>query len=375
MRKKNAAAVTAAAVLAGLVTATGPATAAGTAGCTPDIRTLQALAAGAVADGGTVRDFGRGDLSVGTSKGMPVYWTGTTVHAVPLPEGWTGGQVTSVSDSGLMVGTIRRDIDTTAAFSYRPGDAAVKVLTAPGRSASSVAVNEGGRMVTSEDGVAKEWANGKVVRELPLPADAFPGSRLSVEAVNKRGDILGHLRGEFYDQDSDQTLMRFHPVVWPAGGYPPYSLQVWNEEAQMYSTVGTGIDDRGRVVGHEWASWRELREHRPATWKKPYDALPAEPGRLAGESELALEGTSPTSGAAVGYGASYEEGWAKSTQPAYWPGQGPVLALPGGNGPRRGSAHAVTDDDRVGGALLDANGLGSPTVWTCASKQAYRPQG
>ncbi|MFF3014748.1 hypothetical protein [Streptomyces sp. NPDC057939] len=374
MGKKNTVAVVAAAVLAGLVTAAGPAQAVGTVGCTPEIRTLQALPVGAVLDGGTVSDLGRADLAVGTSKGLPVYWTGTTVHAVPLPDGWTGGQVSSVSDGGLMVGTLQRDMDTTVAFSYRPGDAAVKLLTAPGRRASSVAVNEGGRIATSENGIAKEWVNGKLVRELPLPADAFPGSKLSVTAINKRGDILGHLRGEFYDQENDQNVVRLHPVVWPAGGYPPYSLRAWNEEAQIHSTIGTGIDERGRVVGHEWTSWRELRQHRPATWKKPYDALPTEPGRLAGEPELALEGTSPTSGVAVGYASSYEELWTASTQPAYWPGKGPVLTLPGGDGPRRGSAKTVTDDDRVGGTLLDANGLGSPTVWTCASKQAHLPQ-
>ncbi|WP_284581551.1 hypothetical protein [Streptomyces sp. 2P-4] len=368
--RKSTAAVAAAAAVAGLVTAAAPA---GATGCTPEIRSLNALPSGPAGDGGTVYGFGRGDLAVGTSRGLPVYWKGSAVHAVPLPDGWTNGAVTSVGDSGLMVGTLRRGFDGAAAFSYRPGDAAVRLLTGTAHDVSA-AVNEGGRMATSENGVGREWAGGRVVRELPLPADALPNSRVSVSAVNKRGDILGHVSGESYDPVTDETAFRGSPVVWPAGGYPPYALEVWNQGDPTYDVIATGIDNRGRVVGHEWQHWRELSHHRPATWKRPYDALPAEPGRLAGEAELALAGISPGTGAVVGRAVSYEEGWPKSSQPAYWPGTGPVLALPGGSGPRRGAAQAVTDDDRVGGTVLDEHGLGTPTVWTCASKQAYQPQ-
>ncbi|MGW4686545.1 hypothetical protein ACWEPM_16820 [Streptomyces sp. NPDC004244] len=369
MRKTTATAA-AALALAGLVTAAGPA---GAAGCTPELRTLDALSTAGPTRSGTVHGLGRGDLAVGTSNGLPVYWTGTAAHAVPLPDGWTGGTVGSVSDNGTMVGTLTRDVDTTAAFSYRPGDAQVRLLTGPTRSGATAAISSTGRVVTSENGVAKEWANGSVVRELPAPADAYPNSRLSVSSVNKRGDVLGNLYSEFWNQETDEIILRFHPVVWPAGGYPAYSLRAWNQEAQMHSTIGSAIDNRGRVVGHEWTAWRELQHLRPATWKQPYDALPTEPGRLAGEEDLSLDATSPTSGAAVGAAVSFEEGWRKSSQPAYWPGKGPVLALPGGSGPRRGSAHAVTDDDRVGGSVLDENGLGRATVWTCASKQAFLP--
>ncbi len=144
----------------------------------------------------------------------------------------------------------------------------------------------------------------------------------------------------------------------------------------MYGTYGTGIDNRGRVVGHEWTSWRELQHHRPAVWKQPYDALPADPGRLAGQEDLSLEATSPNTKVAVGWAMTYEEGYVKSAQPAYWPGQGPVLALPAGNGALRGSARVATDDDRVGGSIAFAdNTPGSRAViWTCAGKQAYLPQ-
>ncbi|MFG2414872.1 hypothetical protein [Streptomyces goshikiensis] len=62
------------------------------AACKPALTVLGALP-GAEAAGRKegVRDLGRGALSVGSSRGKPVYWTGTTVHRVPMQDGRVDG--------------------------------------------------------------------------------------------------------------------------------------------------------------------------------------------------------------------------------------------------------------------------------------------
>ncbi|MFF1337680.1 hypothetical protein ACFVYT_07135 [Streptomyces sp. NPDC058290] len=384
MRSVTAAAG-AAAVLAGLVTAAGPAAAAaaGKTACSPAIELLPALPG---AGGGAVAGFGAGGLVVGDSGDRPAYWTGAehTVHAVPLPAGFDRGSIKAVSAKGLMVGTATRDADRArVTFTHQKGAATSEALTTPvaeGR-AVDIDVNESGRVVAVDNGVAKEWVNGTAVRELPVPADAIPGTKVvSLSGINKRGDIVGTASGSYFDAENDIEVTKTFPVVWPAGGgYPPYSLQVWNGYHSSFSTIGRDIDDRGRVVGLEDYYYRNDPRLTPAVWKKPYDALPTDPGRLAGFGHLEFNGSSPTTNAAVGTATTFEESWPSSFQAVYWPGQGTPKALPfpaGAPGAKPLSrAFAATDDDRVGGSLSDReSGTGSAVVWTCASKQAYVPQ-
>ncbi|MCX4539737.1 hypothetical protein [Streptomyces sp. NBC_01565] len=377
------AAAGAAAVLAGLITAAGPAAAAGAAACAPAIELLPALPG---MTGGSVAGFGAGGLVVGQSGDRPVYWTGAehTVHAVPLPAGYDRGSVKAVSAKGLMVGTALRSSDNTAvAFTHQQGAAASRALTAPapGHAEVAVDVNEAGRVVAVDAGVAKEWVNGKAVRELPVPADAIPGSKVvSLNGINKRGDIVGTVTGSYFDADNDIEVTKTFPVVWPAGGgYPPYSLKVWNGYHRAYSTVGRDIDDRGRVVGLEDYYYRNDPLLTPAVWQKPYDALPTDPGRVKGYHDLEFNGSSPTTNVAVGTATTFEESWPSRFQAVYWPGKGAPLALPfpaGTPGTPLSRAFAAGDDDRVGGTLLDRETRqGSAVIWTCASKQAYAPQG
>jgi hypothetical protein len=61
-------------------------------------------------------------------------------------------------------------------------------------------------------------------------------------------------------------------------------------------------------------------------------------------------------------------------QAVLWKGSGDVLALPRLAANKETSAAAVSDDDRVGGAAVNASGKTRAVVWTCASKQAYLPQ-
>lgn len=380
--RNTTAAVAAAIVLAGLISAAGPAAASGTTACSPAIELLPALPG---LSGGTVAGFGTGGLVVGESGGRPAYWTGAerTVHAVPLPAGFDRGSVKAVSAKGLMVGTAYRASDGTAvAFTHQQGAPTSAALTTPVPGERvHVDVNESGRVVAVDQGVAKEWVNGKVVRELPVPADAIPGTRvLSLHGINKRGDVVGTASGSYFDADNDIEVTKTFPVVWPAGGdYPPYSLQVWNGYHRSFATIGRDIDDRGRVVGLEDYHYRNDPQLTPAVWKKPYDALPTDPGRLAGHGHLELSGSSPTTNVAVGTATTFEESWPSYFQAVYWPGEGAPLALPfpaGTPGVPLSRAFAATDDDRVGGTVVDRDtGASSAVVWTCASKQAYAPQG
>lgn len=379
MRGTTSAAV--AAVLAGLITAAGPAAAAGTTECRPAIQLLPALPG---LSGGTVAGFGADGLVVGESGGRPAYWTGAehTVHAVPLPAGFDRGSVKAVSAKGLMAGTATRDADrATVAFTHQQGAAASEPLTAPLGHDVHVDINESGRIVAVDNGVAKEWVNGTVVRELPVPADAIPGTKVtSLTGINKRGDILGTASGSYFDAENDIEVTKTFPVVWPAGGgYPPYSLEVWNGYHRSFVTMGRDIDDRGRVVGLEDYYYRNDPKLTPAVWKKPYDALPTDPGRLTGYGHLEFNGSSPTTSVAVGTATAFEESWPSRFQAVYWPGKGGPKALPfpaGAPGAVPLSrAFAATDDDRVGGTVIDREtGASDAVIWTCASKQAYLPQ-
>ncbi len=378
MRRSMSAAATAV-VLAGLITAAGPAAAAGPA-CTPDILRLPSLADGPAPAGGAVRAFGAGGLVAGDSAGLPAYWTADhAVHAVPLPEGFVSGQVLAVNAKGLMVGTLRRagEYTTSYGFTYQRGASEVRLIGGAAASSAVTDVNDAGRVVGMEGGVAKEWLNGAVVRELPVPADEHPSVRIvSVDGINARGDIVGTAQTSYED---DQLRGKTFPVVWPSGGgYPPYSLRVWTEDDWTVRTAAAGIDDRGRVVGHEDLSHRDWQERKPAVWKKPYDALPNDPGRVKGYDHVTFDGLSPATNVAVGSAMTFVEGYANFLHAAYWPGTGAPLALPhpAGTSPdSRSSAFAASDDDRVGGTFYDWGAMkGSAVVWNCASKQAYAPQ-
>ncbi|MFD5142199.1 hypothetical protein [Streptomyces sp. NPDC058401] len=395
---RSMSAIAAAAVLAGLVTAAAPASAASAAhpaaaptgasaasaasaaACVPDAVRLPALPSGPWTSG-VVNGLGADGLAVGESRGLPAYWTADrTVHAVPLPAGFQNGSVTSVNAKGLMVGTLERSSDRAhAAFTYRAGDAAVRLLTGAAAGTGPAGVNDAGRIVGMDAGTPKEWANGTVVRELPVPEDAHPSTRIvAVDGINKRGDVLGTAHTEYEDLEDDRIVSKTFPVVWPAGGgYPPYSLPVWNETDWTTGTEASGIDDKGRVVGYEAENHRELRRRTPAVWKKPYDAPPTTPGPATGYETLTFEAISPTTNATVGTAATFVEGYARYVQAAYWPGTGTPLVLPnpaGASADVNTEAHAVSDDDRVGGSFRDLLTLtDSAMIWTCASKQAYAP--
>ncbi|MEU9104231.1 hypothetical protein AB0D54_07660 [Streptomyces xanthophaeus] len=378
---RNATAVAgAAAVLAGLITAAGPASAAtGAAACSPGIELLPAVQG---QGGGIARGFGTGGLVVGESGGWPAYWTGAehTAHAVPLPAGFDRGSVKAVSAKGLMVGTATRASDhAKIALTHQLGAATSEALTTPVADGYQVDVdvNESGRGVAVDQGVAKEWVNGKVVRELPVPADAIPGTKvILLSGINKRGDIVGTASGSFCDADNDTDVTKTFPVVRPAGGgYPPFSLQVWNGYHSSYSTIGRDIDERGRVVGVEDYYYRNDPALTPAVWKKPYDALPADPGRLGRYRNIELSGQQPDDQRGRGHRHRVRGELVQLLPGRLLARQGAPAgaAAPPGLDPRHPQPRLRRHRRRPGRRrLVDRETRASSAViWTCASKQAY----
>ncbi|MFI1433957.1 hypothetical protein [Streptomyces lydicus] len=170
-----------------------PATAAGGPGpasrCTPALHVLDRLPGTGAGSWGSesVNDFGTSGLSVGRSAGLPAYWTGSTVHRVPLPSGYDRGSVAAVNHRGLMVGSIQGPVGA-AAFSYRVGASAVRIL--PGGTYAAD-VNDRGTVAGGNDSsdAAYLWTGATLTRTLTVK----PGhTRVRVRGINSRGTVIGY---------------------------------------------------------------------------------------------------------------------------------------------------------------------------------------
>lgn len=289
--KRTLAVSAAAAALAGLLTAAGPAvaqtpgTASGASRCTPGPTVLPSLPPDA--RGGTsaegVHDLGPRGLAVGASGGLPVYWRGERLHRVPLPEGYDEGVVRAVNRQGLMAGWVgRRSDGSTALFSYRPGAASVRLFAeGVARGASDVDVDDAGRIAAVDsDGTAKVWRGGKVTRILALPPDAGPGTVVTrITGVNARGDVIGAAE-QSYDGPDGFTWSSF-PVLWPGDGGPARALPVARAEYLVHN-MAEGIDDAGQVVGYVSVSDRFDPEGEPWSWTPPTRITARPPASLPG---------------------------------------------------------------------------------------------
>ncbi|MFI0221381.1 hypothetical protein [Streptomyces lydicus] len=182
MRPGRSRAIAATALALGtLLTTALPATAAEGPGpasrCTPALHVLDRLPGTGAGSWGSesVNDFGTGGLSVGQSAGLPAYWTGSTVHRVPLPSGYDRGSVAAVNHRGLMVGSIQGPVGV-AAFSYRVGAAAVRVL--PGGTYAAD-VNDRGTVAGGNDSAdaAYLWTGATLTRPLTASRRSPPSTR------------------------------------------------------------------------------------------------------------------------------------------------------------------------------------------------------
>ncbi|MFH7598094.1 hypothetical protein WDV06_23780 [Streptomyces racemochromogenes] len=366
--RRATAAASAALVLAGIVTAAGPATAA--TACTPRIQVLGSTGTGGYQVGGPqaegVLGLGSGNLSVGLSGGRPVYWTGTRLHKVPLPESAAAGAVLAVNKGGLMVGAVLGADGYL--FTYRQGDAAVTRLPGSDFLSTDADVNDAGYVVSGTGtGRGAVWKDGLKVRDLPVPAGAAPGTRIdTVTGINNRGDVLGMAREDYEVPETGGHLEGTFPVLWPADGGPAQALGRTSNESRVQD-----LDESGRVVGYDWngMGYRYL----PVTWAPPHPGSASYPGVLKTHPYGTLEAISPTTNVSVGTARFHPDEQTLPDQAQLWPGTGPVLALPRLAAHRASAASSVADDGRVGGAAVNAAGTLKPVIWTCAAKQAYLP--
>lgn len=368
-----------AALLTGLVTAAGPATAAGAAAkCTPKLQVLGSLKpltqASMPSEG--VRALGKGNLSVGASVGKPAYWTGTTVHAVPLPGAQDTGELLGVAGDGLMLGRLIESGDPTYShlFTYRAGDKAITRLPDGKNWDSGVGINDAGVIVGGRRGtpLVRMWQAGAVLRDLTVPQEEGPGSFIEhVGGINARGDVVATVDQDYEREDGTRTVRSF-PVLWPGDGSPAKILAAVPYSGGLRYSWVEGIASDGRVVGSDW--YGPGYDWKPWVWNPPHTEPGSSPGLLRTHPYASFEGISPTTNVTVGVARFHPDSPTLPDQAVLWKGSGDVLALPRLAANKETSAAAVSDDDRVGGAAVNASGKTRAVVWTCASKQAYLPQ-
>ncbi|MFA7766217.1 hypothetical protein [Streptomyces sp. NRRL S-448] len=313
---------------------------------------------------------GHSRLAVGMSGMKPAYWIGERVYAVPVPAGSSTGRVVDVNRSGLMVGQVTTR-EGSQAFSYRHGDPAITVL--PGGDEAS-GVNDRGVIVGSLRDAAQnrtiglEWSGGRLRRELPAPA----GYRLhETSGLNNAGQVSGNGRAQ--EPRPGAQFLVVPGFYWPA--YPDSAPSVLGPVDDTGDTYVTReIDDAGRIVGYARRGTGPGSAEFAVAWNRP-DGLPVyapwAPGAIGGT----FDSISPNTGVAVGLAeftyASPRPPDSPGARAQYWTGKGPMRVLPGLGPSLFTAAFAVTDDDRVGGAALDAQNRVRPVIWTCASQQAY----
>lgn len=367
--RRAASAATAALVLAGIVTAAGPAAAA--PACTPRIQVLGSIGSGGYQVGNPqtegVLGLGTGTLSVGRSGAKAVYWTGTRLHKVPLPATTYSSAVLAVNKGGLMVGAVYGADGYL--FTYRAGDAAVTPLPGSDFLSADADVNDAGYVVSAtRTGRGAVWKDGLKVRELAVPAGSVPNTRVDiVTAVNNRGDILGMAREDYEVPETGEHMEGTFPVLWPADGGPAKALSRTSNESYVQD-----LDESGRAVGYDWngMGYRYL----PVTWTPPYAGSASYPGVLKTHPYGTLEAITPTTNVSVGTARFHPDEQTLPDQAQLWPGTGPVLALPRLAANQASTAASAADDGRVGGAAVNAAGTLKPVIWTCAAKQAYEPK-
>jgi hypothetical protein len=340
---------------------------------TPAVRLLDRLpSTGPATD--TVTGIGAGSLTVGSTGNVPVYWTGTTVHRLPLPAGYTTGKVAAVNKLGLMAGTVSGPSGSRA-FRYTAGAATSQLLDSGTYAAG---VNDNGRITggNTTTGKAYVWAGTHVERTLAVPAGR---SRPTVAGIAKNGTVVGS--AEAADADGNSGAVA---AVWPAVASGATTTVTAHDLPPVVinndtDTFATAVDEHGRIVGNLDYFHQDLGIG--VYWDRPYTADHTQIGSLAGhEDKGLLSATSPTTGLIAGT-AQFPEGIPPITpvdQPEIWTPGGPFRALPSLAADAPAGAESAGDNGSVGGWAYDADpydgdGVRQPVVWTCAVQQAFVP--
>lgn len=322
-------------------------------------------------------------MAAGQAGGLDDSGCTWIVSELPLPTGWSGGNVYSSDRHDSFAGS-GVDVDgRTRPLVWQNG--VVTVLDVPdGMGAVAQDVNGQGDVVgvvfgedTSTRGVL--WHGGQMI-DLAL----LPGGGYAVPtAINNAGLIVGYAAGDAAS----------HAVAWSAES--PQSVQ--DLSVVEGSAYLTDVSDQGTVVG-----WTETvgEFKQQAISGTVRDGLTALAGPVAGTNSIARAAAGTyIVGSAVLNGGSQDLGG-----PVVWAPTGP-RALPGpqatpyavnvhgtvaGFDPDLGavvwvggheqklpaltdgdlfstSATVATDDDTVAGNSADAQGRSRPVMWSCAS--------
>ena len=332
-----------------------------TTDCVPGIETLTVLPGGF----NGVYDLGPGTMAVGASGNVPAYWKGTTVHALPLPDGYVRGSVNAVNQHGLMVGTVWEG-NASVGFTYHVGDSAMQLLP---DSNATVDVNDHGHVLgyqyTESGTEPREWVDGQVRRNL---AARDPEIHIeSVTAINNAGQIVGTGWKPRQNSPNGAPLS----LLWPAsatGKATRLTPAVDDGLKTPYWEV-TNIDNAGRIFGHRHLTRFGVPEDFLS--EAPYTTLTS-PGILEGHDSSDFAAVSPSSSVVVGGAIDFSG--ENPMMAEYWPGSGPVLTLPPLYAGGTTWATAVSDDDRVAGSVAHSiSDPALPAIWTCASQLAYLP--
>jgi hypothetical protein len=296
---------------------------------------------------GSVRALGRPGLAGGQSDQVPVYWTGRTVHRIPLPPRYEGseGQVNAINRHGLMVGTLRPGGGPDVGFRYRPGWPTARILP---DSTSANDVNDHGRIVGSgpDQWTALVWHGNTVERELMPPPFSWVSGAVG---INNAGTIVANALGA---------------LIWPAGTTGPAQRLLPSDFPEGESHSAAAIDEHGRVVGSYMQFFSDSQQE--IYWDPPYTSdgvrIPGLPGF---PYEGYFEAISPTTGLIVGGARTnfvppeeYPPGVAE-----FWTGEGPIQALPRLTEDSYSYAYAAADNGRVGGEASQGDRI-KPVIWT-----------
>lgn len=116
----------------------------------------------------------------------PARWTNGTLVALDLPDGYTGGEATSINDASQMIGYFRADGANDRAFFF--SDGILTLLGTADKPSRAVALSENGQVVFKSGDEWIRWTEGG---QYPLTVTPSGGSEVQVAAINSRGQVLG----------------------------------------------------------------------------------------------------------------------------------------------------------------------------------------
>ncbi|MFT4038189.1 MAG: hypothetical protein QM692_08435 [Thermomicrobiales bacterium] len=173
-----------------------------------------------------------------SGQDVPVVWENREPRALPAPVG-NDTTVWAVLDSGVILGqTENREEETTHGVYWQDGK--LKVLTIFNIDTIVTTANQQGQMAgmaqySDLNRIPQVWTDGKP-RRLP----AFEGGRVTVNAMNEAGQLVG------YAEEKDGDSFWFSAVTWEDGRIRVLEGPEGRESARKEAL---GINNAGQIVG------------------------------------------------------------------------------------------------------------------------------